>query len=323
MAKYRKINDSWNAYQYGEKIKIVYIKNASRRQKTNEKLFPELEGLPFDISYLTGEVSGLLPLAIHSTIYGGNVIEENYSSEEKPKAKKEKSGENSERLAASLSRTKSKIFELAMCNEFSYFCTFTLSPEKVKDRFDLDNLQKSFSQYIRNLNRGRENKIIYLLIPERHKDGAWHLHGLIEGLQIGEDLREFSLSEYLPYRIRKMLKNGEKVYNWDKYSKKYGFFTATKVKNKQAAASYICKYITKEVAKQGREMGRHLFFASQGLKRREVIIHDSVDAANNYVRCPFLDSEWDFENDYVKIKWIDQNTEFSNKLQSNKTDIEN
>lgn len=313
MVKYRKINDFWNVYQYGDKIKVVYIKNAVRRKKEVEKLFPELDGLPSDS----------LPLAIHSTVYGGNVVDENFPPDEQPKVEKSKREETEERLAASISRTKSRIFELALCNEFTYFCTFTMDAEKVKDRFDLDNLQKSFAQFIRNLNRGRENKILYLLIPEKHKNGAWHLHGLIEGLQVGEDLREFSLSEYLPYRIRKMLKNGEKVYNWDKYSNKYGFFTATKVKNKHAAASYICKYITKEVAKQGRENGRHLFFASQGLKRREVIIHDSVDDTGEFVRCPFNDNEWSFENDYVKIKWIDINTEFSNELLSNKTDIKN
>lgn len=311
MAKYRKINDLWNVYQYGDKLKAVYIKNAVRRKKSVEKLFPELGGLPL----------GLLPLAIHSTIYGGNVVSEEEPNAAPPPSNKVRDN-SEERLAASISRTKSRIYELAMCNEFSYFCTFTMDPEKVKDRFDLDNLQKSFAQFIRNLNRGRENKIVYLLIPERHKNGAWHLHGLIEGLQIGEDLREFSLSEILPHRIRKILKNGEKVYNWDKYSKKYGFFTATTIKNKAAVSSYVCKYVTKEVAKQGRESGRHLFFCSQGLKRRERIIHDNIDLEGNIVRCPFMDNEWDFENDYVKIKWIDINTEFSNNLLSQKTDSE-
>ena len=302
MAKYRKINDFWNAYQYGNKIKVVYIKNAVRRQKSVENLFPELEGLP----------SSMLPLAIHSTIYGGNVVEENTPPTKQTKVEKSKSQNNAERLAASISRTKSRIFELAMCNEFSYFCTFTVSQEKVKDRYNLEDIQKSFSQYIRNLNRERENKIIYLLIPERHKDGAWHLHGLVEGLEVGTDLREFTLAERLPYRIRKMLKNGEKVYNWEKYSQKYGFFTATAIKNKSAVSSYVCKYVTKEMAKQGREMGRHLFFASQGLKRRETIIHNSIDETGTVVRCPFSDNEWDFENDYVKIKWVDEITENSN-----------
>lgn len=311
MAKYRKINDLWNVYQYGDKLKAVYIKNAVRRKKTVEKLFPELDGLPL----------GLLPLAIHSTIYGGNVVSEEEPNAAPPPSSKVRDN-SEERLAASISRTKSRIYELAMCNEFSFFCTFTMDPEKVKDRFDLDNLQKNFAQFIRNLNRGRKNKIVYLLIPERHKNGAWHLHGLIEGLQIGEDLREFSLAEILPHRIRKILKNGEKVYNWDKYSKKYGFFTATTIKNKAAVSSYVCKYVTKEVAKQGRESGRHLFFCSQGLKRRERIIHDNIDLDGNIVRCPFMDSEWDFENDYVKIKWIDINTEFSNNLLSQKTDNE-
>ena len=302
MAKYRKINDFWNAYQYGGRIKVVYIKNAVRRKKEVEKLFPELDGLP----------SGLLPLAIHSTIYGGNVVDENFPPTKQTKVEKSKREETEERLAASISRTKSRIFELALCNEFTYFCTFTMDAEKVKDRFDLDNLQKSFAQFIRNLNRGRDNKILYLLIPEKHKNGAWHLHGLIEGLKVGEDLREFSLSDYLPYRIRKMIKNGEKVYNWEKYSQKYGFFTATAIKNKAAVSSYVCKYVTKEVAKQGREMGRHLFFASQGLKRRETLIHNSIDETGTVVRCPFSDNEWDFENDYVKIKWVDEITENSN-----------
>lgn len=313
MAKYRKINDFWNAYQYGDRIKVVYIKNAVRRKKEVEKLFPELEGLPL----------GLLPLAIHSTIYGGNVVSEDYPQDKKSKGKKVANGNADERLLASISRTKSRIYELAMCNEFSFFCTFTMSAEKVKDRYDLDNIQKGFAQFIRNLNRGRENKIVYLLIPERHKDGAWHLHGLIEGLKVGEDLREFSLAEFLPYKIRKMLKNGEKVYNWDKYSQKYGFFTATAIKSKAAVSSYVCKYVTKEVAKQGREMGRHLFFASQGLKRRETIIHDSVDHSGKVVKCPFNDNEWSFENDYVKIKWVDTITEISNDLLSQNKDTKN
>lgn len=300
MAKYRKISDVWNAYQYGDRIKIVYIKNAVRRKKEVEKLFPELKGMTEEEKrWFLGR----------SNSFFLEHLGDNCEEKQKEKQKEKKEEATNERLAASISRTKSRIYELALCNEFTFFCTFTLDAEKVKDRFDLDNLQKSFSQFIRNLNRGRKHKISYLLIPERHKDGAWHLHGLIEGLQEGEDLREFSLSEYLPYRIRKMIINGEKVYNWDKYSKKYGFFTATKVKNKCAAASYICKYITKEVAKQGRENGRHLYFATQGLKRREILVRESVDMGGEFVLCPFNDNEWSYENEYVKIKWLEEEKE--------------
>lgn len=332
MAKYRKINDFWSAYAYGDKIKLVYIKSAFRRLKKVDKLFPELDGLP----------NRLLPYAIHSTIYGGNVVDEVALPSEQTVVSSRERQDTEERLAPSISRTKSRIFELAMCNEFSFFCTFTTSEKKVKDRYNLEEFQKSFAQFIRNLNRKRDKKIVYLLIPEKHKDGAWHLHGLIEGLEIGTDLREFSLEEHLPYRLRTMLINGEKVYNWDKYSNKYGYFTASKIRNKDAVSAYICKYITKDLAKKVRESGQHLYFASQGLKRRELLFRNGLDGVNNLVDFKLYNlreswdsvskdgtikvcnkpnaDEWWFENEFVKIKWFDNITEFGNILLSQKRD---
>ena len=35
-------------------------------------------------------------------------------------------------------------------------------------------------------------KITFVLVPEQHKDGAWHEHGLISGLP-GEDIRMFCI----------------------------------------------------------------------------------------------------------------------------------
>ena len=270
MSKYKKINDVWNAYYYGNKIKVVYIKVASRRIKTENQL--------------TG-----------------------YQS-----PKEDNDNLSEERLQASLSRTKSRIFELALCNEFSHFCTFTQDQTKVEDRFDLTTFRKDFAQYVRNQNRTRTEKIKYLLIPERHKtDGAWHLHGLLSGLKVGEDLTEFTLNDHIPYRLREMIENGEKVYNWCKYAGKFGYFTASEIKNKNASASYITKYVTKDMVKQGREAHEHLFFASQGLKGREQIIFNSFDECGELISCPFSDSEWDYENDYVKVKWIDDITKIS------------
>lgn len=278
MPKYRKINDLWSLYKYGNKYKVVYIKCGSRR--------------------ISGEDTNSVK----------ELKEDNISEE---------------RLSASLSRTKSRILELALCNEFTFFCTFTQDKNKVVSRFDLSAFRKDLAQYIRNQNRGREDKIQYLLIPERHKDGAWHMHGLFSGLIIGEDLFEFSLSDNIPQRIKKSIKNGEMVYNWDNYSKKFGFFTATRIKSTGAVSSYITKYVTKEVAKQGLEEGRHLFFASQGLKGKEAIVYNNFDLNCELVRCPFLDNEWSFENDYVKVKWLNDLSAFNGLSLSKKTDIKN
>ena len=215
--------------------------------------------------------------------------------EKNKKSSPVKSDDNT-RFSQSLSRTKSRVFELAMCNEFHYFCTFTQNKE-LRNRFNLNEFRKDFSQLVRNLNRTRneDNKIKYILIPEEHKKGGWHMHGLLQGLT-GEDLREFTLDEKLPHKIRNQLINGEKVYNWDKYAQKFGFFTCTEIKDATACSKYITKYITKDLQQNALENNRHLFFASQGLKGRETL------AKNCPEFCPV--TEWDFENDYVKIKEI-------------------
>ena len=204
-----------------------------------------------------------------------------------------------ERFSSSISRTKSKVFELSACNEFTHFCTFT-QDEKMRDRFDLKAFRKDFTMLIRNMNRNRseDNKIKYLLIPEKHKKGGWHLHGLFMGLT-DNDLRAFTLSEKLPYHIRHSLQRGKTVYDWTAYRKRFGYFTCTKIENPEACSRYITKYISKDFQKEVRGANEHLFFASQGLKRREPIVLNSFDP------CPFTD--FDFENDFIKIKTFSLN----------------
>ena len=244
-------HDVWNVYDYGNVVKIVYIKSAPKIPDERKK---------------------------------------------KSAIKKQERSE-SERFSNSISRSKARIFELAMCNEFNFFCTFT-QDQKMRDRFDLKEFRKDFAQFVRNLNRKRpdDKKIKYLLIPEQHKDGAWHMHGLLQGIEKA-DLREFSLSEKLPERIRKQISKGVKVYDWTKYRKAFGYFTCTEIQNKNACSKYITKYISKDLQKTVRESGEHLFFASQGLKSRETIVK------NSFEKCPVF--EWDFENDYVKVKEIE------------------
>lgn len=65
--------------------------------------------------------------------------------------------------------------------------------------------------------------------------GAWHMHGLLSGLT-DDDLRLFTLREKLPQNIRKVLKNGEKVYNWERYSKKFGFFTCSEIVSQEGCS---------------------------------------------------------------------------------------
>ena len=165
-----------------------------------------------------------------------------------------------------------------------------------RDRENLKDYRKALAMLVRNLNRERSEKIKYLLIPERHKKGGWHLHGLFQGLT-ESDLVAFKVSDRIPEKMKKAIKNGEKLFNFPRYAKKFGFCSISEIKNNTAAAVYITKYITKDIAAFKRQNGEHLFFASQGLKGREVAAKNCGEPA------PF--DEWDFENEFVKVKTVD------------------
>lgn len=205
---------------------------------------------------------------------------------------------NDEKLKNNISRAKSRIFELAMCNKFDYFCTFTQN-KKYRDRFDLDTFRKDFAQFVRNLNRNRKNKIKYLLIPEQHKKGGWHMHGLLSGLCEKSDLKKFKKSDYIPTRLKNMIDKGQDVFNWKLYQNKFGYFTCTKINNIQACSKYITKYITKDLATNNIKLGKHLFFSSQGLKGKDIILK------NCFATCPI--NSWHFENDYIKLYEVKEN----------------
>lgn len=260
-------HDIWNFYRYGNVLKVVYIKTLGKHKKPSRALTANETGIP---------EQNEIP-QIPETLKNRNAEEE-----------------ERKRFSQSLSRTKARIFELAACNEFNYFCTFT-QDEKKRDRFDLSDFRKDFAQLVRNLNRNRAEgeKIKYLLIPEQHKDGAWHMHGLLKGLT-PSDLRPFTLEEKLPERIRKQLEKGVKVYDWTRYRRAFGYFTCTEIENAVAVSKYVTKYITKDLKKTALDSGEHMFFASQGLNGRETLVWRSFE------KCPF--EEWDFENDFVKVK---------------------
>lgn len=197
---------------------------------------------------------------------------------------------NDEKLPSSIRRAKSRVFEYAMCNDFSFFCTLTFSPEKVSDRYDLDQCMKAFCKWLNNYNRNRTS-VSYLLIPEAHKDGAWHIHGLISNIPEAH-LREFQLTDILPAKIRQELMKGNQVFQWTAYDKKFGYCTLSPIRNKEAVCKYITKYITKELGETLKELNAHLYYHSQGLTEKE-LVYSAAD-------CILPDP--DYDGDYCKIK---------------------
>lgn len=134
----------------------------------------------------------------------------------------------------SVNRSKNKIFYYARSNDWSngYFVTLTINPEKVNSKDYKASVEcvRKFLDYLRKY----DCSIYALVVPERHKSGAFHFHGLIAG-----DIRK--LIQYSGHTIK-----GEKIYNFIK-GWTYGFSNVTKVQNTLAVEKYICKYTTKEL----------------------------------------------------------------------------
>ena len=94
------------------------------------------------------------------------------------------------------------------------------------------------------------NGLMYLIVPELHKDGAIHMHGLISGKVELVDSGHKT--------------NDKTIYNMPQW--KYGYSTAIELTgDRQAVAKYITKYISKDFRKifgsfyyaGGKNMQRH------------------------------------------------------------------
>lgn len=163
------------------------------------------------------------------------------------------------KLDASLSRARKNVFSLAMCNDWDYFFTGTIDSLKF-DRFDLDGFSKSLAQYTRDLSKKYRSKVQYLLVPEKHKDGAWHIHGMVRGLP------DPVLSPFVRGVHPGRLVDGGFL-NWPDYARKFGFCSLGRLRSRVGAAFYITKYITEDLGSRRDELGKHLYYASQGLNR--------------------------------------------------------
>ena len=217
---------------------------------------------------------------------------------ESDKNKAEKGTVNCEKLDSNLRRTKSKIFELALCNNFTHFCTFTIDGKKYP-RDDLKVYYKAFSKFLNNIQRTK-GKLKYLLIPELHTDGQnWHIHGLMS-ITNENVLKPFEYQNKQKYnaKTRKKLKDlYDKGYlNFEEYEKKFGFCSFGKIKDKKAVSKYITKYIVKNIDEgyKNIDLNSKLYYCSKGLKTREEIKNGTIsdNIATVYS---------DFENEYVMI----------------------
>lgn len=189
----------------------------------------------------------------------------------------QKSDDNTahERFANSIVRSRSNIVQLGANNPWEYFVTFTFRREFAEvDAYDLDAVKKKLLKFFADYSQrsGAGHGFKYLLIPEKHDDGAWHFHGLLMGIN-PKDLvvNENGYLDFIPYRKRfGFVSFGRNKNDNDKALGDN--LTAGRIRDLRKTASYITKYITKDMfGSDGRTSNEHLYFASKGLKKDETL----------------------------------------------------
>lgn len=182
-----------------------------------------------------------------------------------------------EGLERSRRRAISKIKDYALCSDFEWFVTLTLNKEKI-DRYSYDDAVKKLGIYCSN--RVQRHGLRYVIVTEKHQDGALHFHGFFGGLPFGDFIPSGTYTggpvRGKPKRPRtaselaRWIEGGaHEVYNLKSW--KLGFTTAVLLdRDYRAAITYVSKYIRKTPQK----VGGRWYLSGGALKLPEVQLMD-------------------------------------------------
>lgn len=195
-------------------------------------------------------------------------------------------------LERSVRRSRAVIKDLVLCNEFELFCTFTFNPKKY-DRYNFNNLKLVMLRWLNNQRRTNSPALLYLVIPEFHKDGAIHFHALLKNYNgILKDSKKISP------------KGKNKVYNLPSF--RGGFTTCSKIDhNLDAVADYVSKYITKDLISV---FNKNRYFCSKYLKRPKKVY-------NKFIWLPSIkNTQKVYEGKYYETYLVENNVDNRKRL---------
>ena len=150
-------------------------------------------------------------------VYRGSAEKEKFDDDDErssfsfsePKTDEEKEYEKLKNLW----RIKTKIKDYILSNDFNYFWTLTFKD----DRYDYDLAFQKMGKWLERM-RKKYGKFDYIMIPELHKDGAIHFHGVtgrLNALIVDSGVKH----------------KGSEVYNCLEWE--HGFTTLTKIRDKE------------------------------------------------------------------------------------------
>jgi hypothetical protein len=202
------------------------------------------------------------------------------------------------KLPESLRRSRRKLEEYVICNDFELFLTVTGDGGKV-NRYDLDWVSQKLTRWLRDYRTKHGLDLKYIVIPEHHADDAWHAHILLSGLP-KEHLTQ--LTGICPEDAGEF---GSEPHYWDACADKFGGAVALTVFDAERLVGYLTKYWRDENERQHDTLGKRLYYPSHGLKHRELIgewhCFFNTQEAENAV----LPAGFDYQDDYFAMQECD------------------
>lgn len=192
------------------------------------------------------------------------------------------SAQSADNVKRAVRRAKQKLRDLALCNDMRYFVTLTLDPAVI-DRYDMREITRRLNAWCSN--QVQRCGLAYVLVPERHKDGAVHFHGFVNDAVEVVDSGTLSLPwDKKPRRPADeaqradwLARGGKVVYNLPAWP--LGFTTAIELYGDPVAAvNYCCKYVGKQQA--GADMPEKIggrWFYHGGCKDGPIVRYADVD----------------------------------------------
>lgn len=181
-------------------------------------------------------------------------------------------------------RARAAVRDLALSNDFRWFVTLTLDASRV-DRYDVSAITRKLNAWADNA--VRRQGLAYVLVPERHQDGAIHFHGLFNDALRAVDSGTVDWQgrpqkpRSAQQRAAWLAHGGHAVYNLPQWT--LGFTTAIELYGDRArAVGYVCKYIGKQMQPSGLDgalrpgkVGGRWYYSGGALQRPTVTYFDA------------------------------------------------
>lgn len=166
-------------------------------------------------------------------------------------------------------RAKIAAFDKILCNpDLDTFATFTFAPGFVTDKADWQDCYSYLKSWLSN--RVQRSGLKYVIVPERHKSGDIHFHGILNSSALRME------RAYSARTGRALTHAGNPLFNLPEW--KGGFSSAEIIRGSGEDRTKVAKYIFKYMGKQtGQKIGGRYMLSGGDLALPTYVYADSAD----------------------------------------------